>query len=109
VLEAYARVDGYLQSLWTWLQSQPDYRGRTSLLVTTDHGRGRTDADWRHHGDRYPGSDETWMAFVSPKMTRRGEWRDHPPIRTAQAAATLIDWMGLDWRAFDPEAAPPVR
>ena len=31
-----------LKELWVWLQSQPDYRGRTSLLITTDHGRGRT-------------------------------------------------------------------
>src|SRR5262245_49654346 len=31
VLEAYARTDGFLQQLWTWFQSQPDYRDRTHL------------------------------------------------------------------------------
>ena len=40
VLETYARTDDYLKQLWTWLQSQPEYRGRTHLLITTDHGRG---------------------------------------------------------------------
>ena len=49
------------------------------------------------------------MAFVSPSMSRRGEWSAHPPILNAQAAATLIQWMGGDWKKFDPNAAPPVQ
>ena len=54
------------------------------------------------------GAGETWMAFVSPSMAQRGEWNTHPPIVTAQVAATLIEWMGGDWKLFDPAAAPPV-
>ena len=42
-------------------------------------------------------------------MSRRGEWSGHPPVVTAQAAATLITWMGVDWKKFDPNAAPPVQ
>ena len=80
VLEAYARSDAYLKELWDWLQSQSDYRGRTSLLITTDHGRGRTPTDWKDHGDKHQGSGDTWVAFVSPDWTKRGEWRDHAPI-----------------------------
>jgi hypothetical protein len=49
------------------------------------------------------------MAFVSPGMSRRGEWSDHPPLVTAQVASTLASWMDVDWKTFDPEAAPPVR
>jgi hypothetical protein len=109
VLEAFARSDAYLRELWTWLQNQPEYRGRTSLLLTTDHGRGTGPADWRHHGSKYPGSARTWMAFVSPGMARRGVWCGESRLAAAQAAATLIDWMGLDWRRFNPAAAPPVR
>ena len=33
VLETYARTDAYLERLWTWLESQPDYRGRTHLYT----------------------------------------------------------------------------
>ena len=109
VLETYARTDDYLKQLWTWLQSQPEYRGRTHLLITTDHGRGRTIKDWKDHGKDVVGASETWMAFVSPSMSRRGEWSAHPPILNAQAAATLIQWMGGDWKKFDPNAAPPVQ
>jgi hypothetical protein len=108
LLEAYGRTDRLLQELWVWLQSQPDYRDRTSLLITTDHGRGRTPADWNSHHEQIPGAGETWMAFVSPTWSRRGEWRSHTPLTASQAAATLITWMGGDWKQFSG-AAPPVR
>jgi hypothetical protein len=108
VLEAFARTDAILRELWTWLQTQPEYRGRTSLLITTDHGRGRGADAWRQHGAKYAGSEETWMAFISPHMSRRGEWRDAPALEARQVAATLLQWMDQDWRVFDPAAAPPV-
>jgi hypothetical protein len=109
LLEAYSRIDGYLQSLWSWLQSQPEYRGRTHLLITTDHGRGRTPADWRRHGADVQGAEEVWMAFVSPQMHQRGVWRDGPALSTSQVAATLGSWMGVDWNADHPAAGTPVR
>ncbi len=108
VLDAYTRTDRILKDLWEWLQSQPDYRDRTSILITTDHGRGRTPADWRDHGEKVTGAGETWMAFVSPSWSKRGEWRSHAPLTASQAAATLIAWMGGDWKQF-PGAAAPVQ
>jgi hypothetical protein len=109
VLETYARTDAYLRQLWEWLQSQPDYRGRTHILITTDHGRGRTPQDWRSHGAKVEGAQDVWMAFVSPREARRGEWRDHAPVHTNQAAATLASWIGIDWNAIRPQAGRPVR
>jgi hypothetical protein len=108
VLETYGRTDRFIKELWEWLQAQPDYRDRTSLLITTDHGRGRTPSDWRDHGEKVKQAGETWMAFVSPNWSRRGEWRGHAPITASQAAATLIAWMGGDWKQFS-SAAPPVQ
>ena len=109
VLEALARTDGHLRQLWTWLQSQPEYRDRTHLLITTDHGRGHTTTDWRDHGAKVPGSNETWMAFVSPRMSQRGLWRNHEPLSTSQAAATIASWMRIDWNADHPHAGPPIH
>jgi hypothetical protein len=108
VLDALARTDGYLRELWTWLQSQPEYR-RAHILVTTDHGRGRTTEDWRTHGAKIEGAQETWMAFVSPAMARRGEWRDHPALHTNQVAATLAAWAGVNWGRVNPAAGRPVQ
>jgi hypothetical protein len=108
VLDALSRTDSYLKELWTWLQSQPEYR-RTHILITTDHGRGRTTEDWRNHGAKVEGAQNTWMAFISPAMPQRGEWRDHPPLHTNQAAATIASWMGVDWTAGRPGVGRPVR
>ena len=108
VLDALNRTDGYLKELWTWLQSQPEYR-RTHILITTDHGRGRTTEDWRTHGAKIEGAQETWMAFISPAMSRRGEWRDHPPLHTNQAAATIASWMGVDWTEGRPGVGRAIK
>ena len=109
VLNAYGRIDNDLRELWLWLQSQPDYRGRTHLLITTDHGRGHTTKDWRDHGAKVTGANEVWIALVSPGMTQRGTWRSHPPLSTSQIAATLAAWMGIDWNALRPDAGRPSR
>lgn len=109
VLETYARTDQYLEELWRWLQSDAEYRDRTHLLITTDHGRGRTPADWRDHGATVEGAQDVWMAFVSPRMPQRGEWRAHRSLHTNQAAATLAAWMGVDWHALRPEAGLAIR
>ena len=109
LLDAYARIDRYFAELWAWLESQPDYRDRTHLLITTDHGRGHTTKDWRSHGAKIAGAEEVWIALVSPRMAQRGLWRDHPPLSTNQVAATLAGWVGVDWRAIRPGAGAPIK
>jgi hypothetical protein len=109
VLEAYARSDAYLAQLWNWLDSQSQYKGRTHLLITTDHGRGRTAKDWRDHGAKVEGAQDVWMAFASPSMARRGEWKVHAPLTTSQIAATMASWVGLDWNQMRPHTGRPIR
>jgi hypothetical protein len=108
VLESYARTDVYLRELWTWLQNDPEYRGRTHVLITTDHGRGHTTKDWRDHGARVEGAQDVWIALASPGMTKRGEWSSHAPLATNQVAATLAGWMGVDWTALRPAAGARI-
>jgi hypothetical protein len=109
VLETLARTDEYFRQLWTWLESQPAYRGRTHILITTDHGRGRTPADWHTHGAKVEGAQDVWMAFISPAFKQRGEWRDHAPIHTNQAAATMANWLGVDWTKENAGAGRVIR
>ena len=108
VLDAYHRTDRYLEELWAWVQGQPDYRDRTHLLITTDHGRGRTPEDWRNHGAKIDGAQDVWIAIVSPTRSQRGEWRNHAPLHTKQIAATLARWMGVDWKALRPGAGRAI-
>jgi len=108
VMEALSRADDYLKELWTWLQSQEEYRGNTSILITTDHGRGGGEVGWKDHGRDLPGSENAWMAFVGPKVTRRGIWQPAVQLTLGQVAATLLEWVGLSWRDYHPNCCPPV-
>jgi hypothetical protein len=44
-VDATRRADRFIERIWMTLQSLPDYRDQTTLLVTTDHGRGATVRD----------------------------------------------------------------
>lgn len=50
VLASARRTDGFIETLWDVLQSLPEYAGKTSLVLTTDHGRGDTQVEWNNHG-----------------------------------------------------------
>ena len=107
-LDAARRSDAYIAELWRTLQADPDYGGKTTLIVTTDHGRGKGAADaWKHHGKpNHTGSDATWMAVIGPDIVPGKA----PPgcASTSQIAATALKALGLDWRSFDPDAGSPL-
>ncbi|MGE0761448.1 MAG: alkaline phosphatase family protein, partial [Pirellulaceae bacterium] len=63
-LEAAQRSDRYLRELWELLQSLPQYRDRTALVLTTDHGRGITPRDWTSHGADVPEAEYIWIAAL---------------------------------------------
>jgi hypothetical protein len=108
VLTMLHRSDAYLQELWDALQADPQYRGKTTLIVTADHGRGRTVMDWQKHGKDVPGADEVWIAIASPDSARRGLWRDAPPLYQNQIAATIASLFGLNYREQNPSAGAPI-
>jgi hypothetical protein len=96
VLQTLALTDAWFKEMWTWLQSQDDYRDKTTILITTDHGRGNTPADWGTHGAKIEGAQYTWIAAIGPDFTQRGEWRDAPTVYTNQVAATMAAVLGVD-------------
>jgi len=102
-------VDGLVAELWTTVQSHPLYRGRTTLIITTDHGRGRTPSDWAEHDVAIEGSQDIWIAVIGPDTPALGEVRDHPGVTQSDIAATLLQSLGLDPAAFNPDAGPPIR
>src|SRR5258706_2407529 len=42
VLDSIAEFDHFLEKLWAAIESMKEYRGRTTLVITSDHGRGST-------------------------------------------------------------------
>jgi Type I phosphodiesterase / nucleotide pyrophosphatase len=106
-LDSAWRGDRFLQRLWEAAQADPDYRGKTALLVTTDHGRGDTPRDWPHHGKDVPAAERIWMAVLGPQTPALGV-RAGTTTTQAQLAASIAALLGLDYRTAAPQAAPPL-
>ncbi|MCY2967539.1 MAG: alkaline phosphatase family protein, partial [Planctomycetota bacterium] len=52
--------DRIIEKLWKHLQSLPEYAGKTSLVLTTDHGRGDDRVAWKSHGRDMAVSQFMW-------------------------------------------------
>ncbi len=107
-LDAVRRSDRWLGELWAALQTRPGWAGQTSLLVTTDHGRGDGPDGWGRHGAEIPGAENVWVAAIGPGIPALGERGEHPPLTLAQVAATVGVLAGEDFAAAHPQAAPPL-
>jgi hypothetical protein len=108
VFDTLHRTDRQLEQLWTWLQSDPQYRDATTLIVTVDHGRGRRPGDWMDHGDRTDGAQEIWIGCFGAGIAARGELRGGERIHLRQVAATVAAAVGREFRTAVPAAAPPI-
>jgi hypothetical protein len=106
-LDAAHRFDRFLQRLWETAQSMPEYRGRTALLVSVDHGRGDTALDWTEHGEELPASERIWIGVMGPDTPALG-LRGSGTVTQSQFAATLAALVGEDFRAAVPAVAPPL-
>jgi hypothetical protein len=106
-LDATVRADRFIERIWQTLQSLPDYKGTTTLIVTTDHGRGAATSDWSDHGRDVPAAENTWMAALGPAVPALGV-RQNVTVTTSQIAATIAAVVGEDFRAAIPAAAPAL-
>lgn len=102
-------ADGLLAELWDTLQSLERYRGRTTLIVTTDHGRGNGPHNWVDHDAGIEGSENIWVAVIGPDTPARGEAGPSPDVSQSDVAATILRLLGLDYREFNPSAGPPIE
>jgi hypothetical protein len=126
-LASMERGDEFLRQLWQQLQDDPYYRGQTTLIVTTDHGRGHEPlAAWRDHsapryhalnpdyqpqynGTGVVGSDEIWIAALGPAVTDGGRdsYRNGRCVTQAQIAKSIVVALAGDPGTFTTEAAAP--
>ena len=108
VLQALERTDAYLRQLWEFLQSHNRYKDKTTILITVDHGRGKTAANWTDHGEKIGEAQDIWLAVVSPDSPLRGEWVNAETIYQNQIAATLCRFLNLDYSQNNHQAGKPI-
>jgi len=106
-LDAAHLADGYLAELWQLVQSLPQYKDQTTLIVLPDHGRG-LGQEWTDHGEKIAAARETWMAFLGPDTPALGERNKGSQVTESQVAATIAALLGRDYRAAVPRAGLPI-
>ena len=109
VLETASYFDQCLRRLWETLQSMPEYQGKTTMLVTTDHGRGHTLADWQGHGDDVVGAEYIWIGAIGPDTPAAGAITTAEENYQRDIAPTLLDLLGLDYREYEGVEGTPLR
>jgi hypothetical protein len=108
-LMAAQRVDSFVRQFWTMLQSIPQYRDKTTLIITADHGRGSGPDDWKSHGEKFPESKGDWIAILGPDTPGLGERANTSRRTQSQIAATIAALLGLDYGAFSKRAGEPLQ
>tara|TARA_Y100000310_G_scaffold338145_1_gene427018 strand:- start:4154 stop:4921 length:768 start_codon:yes stop_codon:yes gene_type:complete len=100
-LKSAHQTDAYIKELWEYLQSQEEYHGKTTMLITTDHGRGTNPKEtWKHHGTRIPNAGEIWFAVMGPQTPASGELKSEAQYYQNQVAPTAMMLLG---ESFDLE------
>jgi hypothetical protein len=103
-LDAANKSDRFLAETWQALQTMPQYKNKTALLLTTDHGRGSTRVNWTDHGKDVPGAEFIWIAVMGPDTPALGE-RVNVEVTQSQVAATVAALVGQDFTGVSKEAA----
>ena len=92
------RLDGYIKNIWEWVQSDYRYKNKTTLIITTDHGRGDEPIDyWRHHGSNVKGAEKVWISVMGPDTPATGEVNNSRKIYSSQIAKTISTLLSVDY------------
>lgn len=99
--------DGMLADLWKTLQSNPQYKDKTTLIITCDHGRGDVvKSQWRSHGSDIKGADQIWLAVIGPDTKPLGEGKTNGQLYQRQWATTIASLLGLEFKPSHPVMKP---
>jgi Type I phosphodiesterase / nucleotide pyrophosphatase len=102
--------DAMINDLWTIVQSMPQYREKTTLIITCDHGRGdKIKEQWTDHGEDISDAGQIWIAAIGPDTKARGIVKTPGgPLYQKQIAPTLAALLGFHF-VPDQGAAEPIK
>ncbi|HSZ34463.1 MAG TPA: hypothetical protein VK772_14200, partial [Puia sp.] len=99
--------DAMINDLWNIVQSIPEYRNKTTLLVTCDHGRGdKIKEQWTDHGEDISDAGQIWIAAIGPDTKARGVVKTTEPLYQKQIAPTLAGLLGFHFIPDQGKAEP---
>ncbi len=120
-LAAASDADNFLREIWEAYQTNPRTAGRTTMIVTADHGRGRAEDDrWTGHGSgrwrgmvvpglRHAGSDAIFIAARGPNVINADAYTMENCATLGQVAGTILAALGLLGEEGQPDMASPLQ
>lgn len=104
-LDAAHQVDAWIKDIWDYVQSNPQYKNKTTLLITTDHGRGDIEKEkWTSHNNKIQDAHEIWFGVIGPDSPVRGELTTDMQLYQQQFAQSIAKLMGYTYQATHPIA-----
>jgi bisphosphoglycerate-independent phosphoglycerate mutase (AlkP superfamily) len=109
-LDAAHRVDAWLKQIWSFVQNDPQYKNKTTLFITVDHGRGDIKKEeWISHNNKIEDAHEIWFAVMGPDTPIRGELNpmangSEMQLYQQQFAQTIAHLLGYTFTANHPVA-----
>jgi hypothetical protein len=102
-LDAAHRVDKWITDIWNYVQSDPQYKNKTAIFITTDHGRGDLNKDeWKSHGQKITDAYEIWFAVIGTGIAATGEQKSNAQFYQDQFAQTIAKILGYTYKAQHP-------
>ena len=99
--------DAMIADLWHTLQSMPEYKDKTTLIITCDHGRGdAVKEEWTSHGEKIQDAGQIWFAAIGPSIKPTGESTSTEELFQAQLATTFAALLGLEFKPSRPVMQP---
>ena len=75
------------------------YKNKTTLIITTDHGRGDANKDqWKDHGEKVKDASEIWLAVMGPDTEATGEVKTSMQLYQRQVATTIASILGFEFK-----------
>jgi hypothetical protein len=109
-IEGIRRSDRLCVEIWTAIQNEPEYAGRTTMFILPDFGRD-SDTDpggngFQHHRTGDPLSRTTWMMVLGPGI-RKGVVVDRP-VESIDLVPTLGSLLGFHPRFAQGKALSEI-
>jgi len=99
-LNAAHQFDAWVSDIWKFVESDPLYKGKTTILITTDHGRGnKIKAQWTSHGKDVKDSHEIWFAMLGAKVEALGEVNSKSQVYQKDLIHRVSQLMGLNFQS----------
>ena len=96
-VDGIRRTDRLCAEMWKIIESEPEYKGKTTLLILPDFGRDADDDPggngFQHHRTGDPLSRTTWLMAIGPGI-REGVVQDRP-VDSTDLVPTIGSLMGF--------------